>query len=94
MNYKLRKVSLDIEAEVHDIAVLDFVFLAFDSHLSGLAHSSLGAVADVVFVLDDLGADEATLEVCMDDACALRRNVQAFTSISPAVIKVCRESRW
>ena len=52
---------------MHDIAVLDDVILAFDAHLSGGADGGLGLVMDEVFVLDDFRADEAALEVSVDD---------------------------
>lgn len=58
----------DVEAEVHDVAVLDDVFLAFDGHLAGVAYGALAAEAYVVVVLDYFGADEAFLEVGVDDA--------------------------
>ena len=65
-------LSLHVESEAHDVAVLHHVVLAFDAELAGLAHGGFGAVLDVVVVLDDLGADEALLEVGVDDAGTLR----------------------
>ena len=61
-----------VETEVHDVSVLDDVVLALDAHLAGLADGGLGAVVDVVVVLDDLGADETLLEVGVDDTGTLR----------------------
>ena len=61
-------LSLHVEAEVHDVAVLHHVVLAFDAELAGLTYGSFGTILDVVVVLDDLGADEALLEIGVDDA--------------------------
>ena len=61
--------GLNVEEEVHDVTVLDDVVFAFDAHLAGGADGSFGLVLDEVFVLDDLGTDEAAFEVCVDDAC-------------------------
>ena len=57
---------LDVEAEVHDVAILHDIFLALDVEQAGIAHGGFGAQTDVVVVLDDLGADEAFLNVSMD----------------------------
>ena len=57
---------------MHDVAVLDDVLLAFDAELAGLADAGLATERNVVVVFDDLGADEAFLEVGVDDAGALR----------------------
>ena len=57
---------------MHDVAILHDILLAFHREFSCLAHSSLGAIFDVVVVLDDLGTDEALLEVCVDDPGTLR----------------------
>lgn len=62
---------LNIEAEVHDVAVLNDVVLALDAKFSGLTDSSFRAVLDVVVILDHLGADEAFLKVGVDHAGAL-----------------------
>ena len=61
------------EPEVHHVAVLDDVLLAFLAHLAGFLGADLAAQADVVVVGDGLGADEALLEVGVDDAGGLRR---------------------
>ena len=57
---------------MHDVAVLHYIILALDRELASLAHSSLRTVLHVVVVLDYLGADEALLEVGVDDAGTLR----------------------
>lgn len=61
-----------VEAEVHDVTVLDDVFLAFDRKFAGFADAGLAAQLDVIVVFDDFGTDEAFLEVSMYDAGALR----------------------
>ena len=53
---------------MHDVAVLDDVVLALDGELAGGAAFGFGAVFDEVVVLDDFGADEAFLEVGVDDS--------------------------
>src|SRR5262245_40613977 len=59
-------VSLDVEAEVDDVAVLDDVVLALDAELADLAAARLAAELDEVAPVDDLGADEAALDVGVD----------------------------
>jgi hypothetical protein len=75
---------------VQHIAFLDDVVLAFQAQLAGLLAPGLALVFDEVVVGDGFGADEALLEVGMDDAGRLRRGapaltVQARTSLTPAV---------
>ena len=53
---------------MHDVAVLDDVVLALDGEFAGGAAFGFGTVFDEVVVLDDFGADEALLEVGMDDS--------------------------
>ena len=64
--------ELYIETEMHDISILHNIFLTFDAHLSGLFNSSLGAISDIILVLDHLGTDKSFLEVRMDNTGALR----------------------
>ena len=45
---------LNVEAEVHDIAFLDDVFLAFEPQLAGIAGAGLALVLDVVVVARSL----------------------------------------
>ena len=63
----------DVEAEQHHVAVLDDIFLAFGAHLAGLLRSRLAAEADEILIGDGLGADEAALEIGVDDPGRLRR---------------------
>ena len=51
--------ALHVEAEVHDVAVLNDVVLALDGQLASLADGRLRAILQVVGILDDLGADKA-----------------------------------
>ena len=55
--------GLDVEAEVHDVAVHDHIVLALDGDFAGLAARGLRAQGHVIGILDDLRADEALLEV-------------------------------
>jgi hypothetical protein len=51
--------ALHVEAEVHDVAVLHHIVFALDGQFAGFADSGLGAILQVVGILDDLGADKA-----------------------------------
>ena len=82
--------SLHVEAELHDVAVLHDVVLALDPGLAGRAGLGDRAGLDQVVVADDLGLDEALLEVGVDDAGGLGAVaplwiVQARDSFGPAV---------
>ena len=61
-----------IEPEMDDVAVLDDVFLAFVASLAGLLRAVFAAIGDIVVIGDRVGADEAALEIRMDDAGGLR----------------------
>ena len=61
------------EAEMHDVAVGDDVVLAFEAKLAGIARAGFAAELDVIVIGDGLGADEAALEIGVDDAGRLRR---------------------
>ena len=76
--------------EMHHVAVGDDIVLAFQPQLAGIARAGLAAERDIVVIGDGLGADEAALEIGMDDARRLRRAVplvmvQARASFGPAV---------
>ena len=60
---------------MHDIAVLDDVFLAFEAHFAGFLGALFAVVGDEIVVADDFGADEAFFEVGVDDAGCLRGGV-------------------
>ena len=83
-------MRLDVEQEVHDVAVLHHVFLAFHAQHAVGAAGGFAFVAHVVGVGDDFGADEAAFEVGVDDTGSLGAfqplwMVQARTSSGPAV---------
>lgn len=59
---------LYIKQEMHNIAVLRHIFLAFDIHLSGLTHGGLAAKRHIVVIFYHLGTDESLLEIGMDHA--------------------------
>ena len=63
----------DVEAEVHDIAFPDDVFLAFQPQLAGFLRARLALAGHEVVVADHFGADEAALEIRVDHARRLRR---------------------
>ena len=78
------------EPEVHHVAVLHGVFLAFEAHFTGLFRARLAAQRHEVVVGDGFGADEALLEVGVDHACGAGATVplvmvQARVSLGPAV---------
>src|SRR5690606_12638663 len=63
-----------IEAEVHHVAFADDVILAFEPHLARFFSAGLTFEGDVVVIGDGFGADEAFLEIAVDDARGLRRS--------------------
>ena len=58
---------------MHHVAVRDHILLALEPHLAGVAGAGLAAQRDIVVIGDRLGADEALLEIGVDDAGRLRR---------------------
>src|SRR3546814_148499 len=62
---------LDVEPDLHDVAVLDDVVLALDAELPDLLGLVPRAELEELVPVDDLGPDEAALEVAVDDARAL-----------------------
>src|ERR1044072_5512706 len=63
----------DVEAEVNHVAFLHDIGLALEAQLARFACALLAAPRDVLVVADDLGANEAALEVRVDRAGRLRR---------------------
>ena len=59
---------LHVEPEVYHVTVGHDVILALDAELAGRLSALLAAELNVVIVANDLGLDEAALEVRMDDA--------------------------
>src|SRR6185295_11038240 len=69
-------ILLSGEAEVDDVAVLDDVLLALEPHLAVLLARGHRAARHQVIVADDLGTDEAALDVAVDLAGGeLRRRI-------------------
>ena len=70
-----RSTSTDLrrKPEMHDVAVGDHIILAFQPHLADVARAGFAAERHIVVVGDGLGADEAALEIGVDDAGRLRR---------------------
>src|SRR5262249_11265941 len=60
------KPTSDGEPEVDDVAVPHHVVLALETELPGFAALHLAPVAGEVLPSDDLGADEAALDVAVD----------------------------
>ena len=70
----LRKMfESDVEAEQNNIAVLHHILLALGTDKALFTGSGQRAELDEVLVVDDLGTDEAELEVGVDLAGSLRR---------------------
>src|SRR5689334_23370800 len=65
--------ALDIEPEVHDVAVADHVVPAFEAHAASLLRALLAAMRHVVGIADHFRTNEAAFEVGVDDAGGLRR---------------------
>ena len=61
----------DVETENYDVTVLKNIVFTFDVHFSGLLDCSLTAVVNIVIIFYNLGADEASLKVGMNDSGAL-----------------------
>src|SRR5215831_19567583 len=81
----------DVELEVDDVAVADDVVLAFEGQLGVGAAGGLGAELDEVLPPDDLGLDEAALEVGVDDARGLRGLGAALDGPGAALVGAGRE---
>ena len=75
MHHREGYCYLNVEQEVHHVAILDDIFLPFPSHLSRFLRALLPFVLEELVVRDYFGADESMLEVGLDDARRLRRGV-------------------
>ena len=62
-----------VEAEVHDVTVLHYIFLAFDAHFAGFPNSCLSAECVEIVIFYDFGADKAFFEIGVDYSGAFRR---------------------
>src|SRR5688572_24110861 len=58
----------DVEAEQHHVAVLGDIVLALGAELALVARARFAAAGEEIVIGDGLGADEAALEIGMDDA--------------------------
>ena len=58
---------------MHHVAVGDDVILAFQAELAGIARAGFALARNIIVIGDGFGADEALLEIGMDDARRLRR---------------------
>src|SRR5687767_7198140 len=66
-------IALDVEADLEDVAVDDLVVLALDPELADLLGLVPRPEIQQLVPMDDLGPDEAPLQVRVDHARALRR---------------------
>ena len=64
-------ISSDVETEVHYIAVLYHVVLAFDTKFAGFAHALLTIERYIVIILDDFRTDKAFFKVGVNNSCTL-----------------------
>ena len=62
---------LHIEAEVHDVAVLDYIVFAFNAEFTGFAACRFRTESVEVFVFNHFGAYEAAFKVGVDNSGAL-----------------------
>ena len=53
---------------MHHVAVGDDIVLAFQPQFAGVAGAGFAAERDIIGIGDGFGADEALLEIGMDDA--------------------------
>src|SRR5882672_6196117 len=79
--------------EMHDVPIGDDVFLAFEAQPAGLAGARLAAERHIVVIRNGLGADEAALEIRMDDARRLRRLGAAGDGPGFCLLGPCGEIR-
>src|SRR5581483_4867602 len=83
----------DVEADLQDVAVGHLVLLALDPELALLLGPVPGADRQQLVPPDDLGPDEAPLQVGVDDAGALRRLGPGPERPGPALLVARGEER-
>src|SRR4029079_9885703 len=71
----LDESRLDVEPEMHDVAVLDDVLAALEAHLAVLLRALLAFARDVIGKRDHLGANEPFFEIGVNDAGGLGRRI-------------------
>ena len=76
---------------MHDVTVLDYVVLAFDTHLAGGADGGFRLVVDKVLILNYFCPDEAALEVRVDDTGGAGRLVPGLDGPGAAFVGPGRE---
>src|SRR5215831_16735238 len=64
---------LHVEAEIHDIAVLDDVIGTLEAHSARIFGTLLAAISGEIVIGDRLGPDKPLLEIGMDSTGGLRR---------------------
>ena len=85
--------GLDIESELHHVAVAGEVVLAFEADLAQLLGLRPRADGEQLVPLDDLGTDEPALEVGVDAPGALRRRRALVERPRPRLLVAGREER-
>ena len=58
---------------MHHVAIGDDVILAFQTEFAGIARAGFAFARDIIGIGDGFGADEALLEIGVDDAGGLGR---------------------
>ena len=71
--YRNRIFILYVKAEVHDVAVLHYVFFTFYFEQTSFAYSGFATEADIILILDYFGTNETALKVCVNHTGALGR---------------------
>src|SRR5262245_29566472 len=66
-------LASNVESKMHDVAVRDHVFLAFEAPFARIFRALFAVVGDEVIVADDLGTNESLFEVGVNDPGGLRR---------------------
>ena len=71
------------EAEMQNVAVLHFVFLAFKAHFASFLATRLAVEFDEVVISDSFRANEAFFKIRVDDACRAGRHCAGFDCPGP-----------
>ena len=80
-------IALSVEPEMHDVAVGDDIFLAFQPQLAGIAGAGFAAERDVIGIGDGFGADKALFEIGVDHAGGGRRLGAAVDGPGPRLLR-------
>src|SRR3954468_6266479 len=83
----------DVEPDLEDVAVLDLVVLAFDAELADFLGLVPRTEVEQLVPADDLGADEAALQVGVDHAGALGRLRTGAERPRPRLLVARRQER-